>query len=84
MLTLLWIALWLVLSTLMVVAALRLHSRRRDLLASPAPRVDDAAIRAILETGELTTEEDEPLDLREIDQSEERFWSETWEEPEEF
>jgi len=84
MLTLLWIALWLVLSTLVVAAAVRLHVRRRDLLASPLPQVDDAAIRAILETGELRTEEDEPLDLREIDQSEERFWSETWEEPEEW
>jgi hypothetical protein len=84
MLTLLWIALWLVLSTLMVVAALRLHTRRRDTLASRLPRIDDAAIRAIVETGELRTDEDEPLDLREIDQSEERFWSETWEEPEEF
>ena len=26
----------------------------------------------------------QPLDLSEIDRSEERFWSETWEEPEEF
>ena len=84
MLTLLWIALWLVLSTLMVVAALRLHTRRREMLASRIPRIDDAAIRAIVETGALRTDEDEPLDLSEIDRSEERFWSETWEEPEEF
>jgi hypothetical protein len=84
MLTLVWIALWLVLSTLMVAAAVRLHVRRRDLLASPLPRVDDTAVQTILETGELRTEEDEPLDLTEIDQREERFWSETWEEPEEW
>lgn len=83
MLTLLWIVLWLALSTLMVAAALRMHARRRDLMASPIPRVDDAAIDSILETGQLRVE-DEPLDLTEIDQSEERFWSETWEEPEEW
>jgi hypothetical protein len=83
MLTLLWIVLWLALSTLMVAAAVRMHVRRRELTASPIPRVDDAAVDAILETGELRVE-DEPLDLTEIDQREERFWSESWEEPEEW
>lgn len=83
MLTLLWIMLWLVLATLIVAAAVRMHVRRRELMASPIPRVDDAAIDTILNTGELRVE-DEPLDLTEIDQSEQRFWSESWEEPEEW
>jgi hypothetical protein len=84
MLTLFWIVLWLALAALMVAAAVRLHVRRRELTASPFPRLDDDAIHAILETGELTVEEDEPLDLAEIDESEERFWSESWDEPEEW
>ena len=83
MLTLFWIVLWLGLIALMVAAAVRLHARRKELTASPVPRVDDAAILAILETGELAVD-DEPLDLREIDEREERFWSESWDEPEEW
>jgi hypothetical protein len=83
MLTLFWIVLWLALLVLMVAAAVRLHVRRKELTASPVPRIDDAAIMAILEKGELTVD-DEPLDLREIDEREERFWSESWDEPEEW
>jgi hypothetical protein len=78
-----WILLWLALMALMVMAAVRLHLRRKELVAS-TPRVDDAAIHAILERGELIVDEDEPLDLTEIDESEERFWSESWEEPDEW
>jgi len=84
MLTLFWVVLWLALTGLMVVAAIRLHTRHKELAASSRPRVDDDAIHAILETGELTIDEDEPLDLVEIDESEERFWSESWEEPDEW
>ncbi len=83
MLTLFWIVLWLALLALMVAAAVRLHARRKELAASPVPRIDDAAIMVILEKGELTVD-DEPLDLREIDEREERFWSESWDEPEEW
>jgi hypothetical protein len=83
MFTLLWIALWLALTALIVTTAVRLHLRRKELTASPL-RVDDAAIHAILEQGELTVDEDEPLDLLEIDESEERFWSESWDEPDEW
>jgi hypothetical protein len=83
MLTLFWIVLWLALLALMVVAGVRLHMRRRELSASPVPRVDDAAILAILEEGELAVD-DEPLDLGDIDEREERFWSESWDEPEEW
>jgi len=83
MLTLIWVVLWLALTCLIVVSAVRLHMRHRELTASSIPRVDDDAIQAILETGELTIDEDEPLDLHEIDESEERFWSESWDEPDE-
>jgi len=84
MLMLFWIVLWTVLSALVATAAVRLHVRRRELVASRLPTVDDAAILAILETGRLSVDEDDPLDLTEIDESEERFWSESWDEPEEW
>jgi hypothetical protein len=84
MLTLFWVVLWLVLTCLILVTAIRLHMRHNELVASALPRVDDDAIHAILETGELTVDEDEPLDLHEIDESEERFWSESWDEPDEW
>lgn len=84
MLMLFWIVLWTVLAALIATAAIRLHARRRELVASHVPTVDDAALLAILETGRLTIDEDDPLDLTEIDESEERFWSERWDEPEEW
>ena len=83
MLTLFWFVLWTALLALMVAAAVRLHVRRRELSASTLPRVDDAAIHAILERGELVVD-DEPLDLQEIEEREERFWSDSWDEPEEW
>lgn len=49
-----------------------------------SPTVDDAAVRTILEKGVLVTDEDEPLDLESIDEEERRFWSEKWDEPEEW
>ncbi|MDH3206442.1 MAG: hypothetical protein OEO79_07515 [Gemmatimonadota bacterium] len=84
MLSLFWIVLWAVLTGLMVATAVRLHARHKELVASPLPRLDDAAIDTILATGELSVDEDEPLDLIEIDESEERFWSESWDEPDEW
>jgi hypothetical protein len=59
------------------------YVRRRAWFSPPDPRVDDDAVRTILATGSLNVDEDEPLDLREIGEEEERFWSETWDEPEE-
>lgn len=48
------------------------------------PTLDDAAVRSIIERGILVTDEDEPLDLDQIDEEERRFWSEKWDEPEEW
>lgn len=47
------------------------------------PRVDDDALRRILETGTLEADDDEPLDPRAAARAEEEFWSESWDEPEE-
>jgi hypothetical protein len=96
MLTLFWIVLWSAFAILIVAAAVSLHVRRREAVASSVPFVDDEAIRQILRTGELAAgdsaatelellfEEDEPLVQEEIDDEEERFWSETWDEPTEW
>jgi hypothetical protein len=58
----------------------RLHAARAEELP---PRVDDDAIRQILERGTLSTGP-EALDMGEIARAEEDFWAESWDEPEEF
>jgi hypothetical protein len=74
---------WLVISALVVAAGLKARARQREALGESA-RLDDDQVRSIVETGALPADADEPLDMREIDAEEERFWSETWEEPEEL
>lgn len=83
MLTLFWILFSALLAALTVAASWSLYERRRQLIRS-RPALDDEAIQRILATGELFVEEDEPLDLEEIDEQEERFWSETWDEPDDW
>jgi hypothetical protein len=83
MLTLFWILFWALLAALTVAAGWSLYERRRRLLRRQ-PLVDDDAIQSILDTGELYVDEDEPLNLQEIDEEEERFWSETWDEPDDW
>ena len=80
---LIWFTFWSVLALLAAAAGIRTYLRRRALLAAMSARLDDDAVRRIVETGALSLEVDEPLDLREIGEEEERFWSETWDEPEE-
>jgi len=72
---------WLVLSALVVAAGVRARQRQRAALGAPPPRVDDAVVRAIERGGAVPVDADEPLDLDEIDKEEERFWTETWNEP---
>jgi len=69
---------------LMVAQGIQLRVRLRRRLRPRRPVVDDAAVRAILERGTLVTDEDEPLDYDEIDEEERRFWSESWDEPDEW
>lgn len=80
---LIWFTVWGILTVLVIAAIILVNVRRRASFSRPAPRVDDAAVRAIVETGALSIEDDEPLDMREIEAEEERFWRETWDEPEE-
>jgi hypothetical protein len=80
--TLIWFSFWGILSVLAIVACVVGYVRRRALFSSTS-RIDDEAVRTIVERGALALEEDQPLDMREIEAEEERFWSETWDEPEE-
>jgi hypothetical protein len=84
MLTVLWMVFWALLAALAVAAGLSIHFRRKQLLAASLSAVDDRAIELILEKGELFVDDDEPLDLDEIDEEEQRFWSETWDEPDDW
>ena len=65
---------------LAVAAGVTIHLRRRDAYER-VPVVDDAVIEQIIERGEIYVEDDEPLDLDVIEDEEERFWSESWDEP---
>ena len=84
MITLFWFVFWVGLTILAFAAGISLRVRLHDEVDQGRPTVDDDAVRAILETGVLSTEEDEPLDQGEIDEEERRFWSENWDEPEEW
>lgn len=45
------------------------------------PDVDDDTVRRIEEEGRIETDERQPLDHDRIREEEDRFWSETWDEP---
>lgn len=81
MMTFFWLTFGLGLAVLTVAAGVTLHARRRSRFGAQAPRVDDQVLEEILTHGEVWIDEDEPLDLEEIDHEEERFWSESWDEP---
>lgn len=84
MITLFWLVFWAGLSALVVAAGVSLHTRRKDAIASDVPRVDDTVVDQIIDIGAVQIEEEEPLDLTDIDDEEERFWSESWDEPNEW
>lgn len=81
MLTLFWLVFGIGLAALTLAAGVTLLARRREAFRPREPRVDDDLIEQIIERGEVYVDEDEPLDLEEIDDEEERFWSESWDEP---
>ena len=82
--------LWIFLALLAGAAGLRYLARLRSATRPGAPpRVDDDALRRILEHGTLSTggeddDDDEPLDPRKAARAEEEFWAESWDEPEEY
>jgi hypothetical protein len=80
---LIWFTSWGALTVLVIAACILVYVRRRASFSRRAPRLDDDAVRTIVATGALSVDEDEPLDMREIEAEEERFWRETSDEPEE-
>ena len=77
---------WIVLSALAAAGGVRYVARLRARRPpSGVPAVDDAALDAILRTGRLRTPERHPkLDMRDAARAEDEFWSESWDEPEEY
>jgi hypothetical protein len=75
-----WFVLGAGFALLVVAAGVTVHARRRDAWRA-VPLVDDALVEQIIERGSVYVEDDEPLDLEQIDDEEERFWSESWDEP---
>ncbi|MFW5947566.1 MAG: hypothetical protein ACOCUW_03650 [Gemmatimonadota bacterium] len=69
---------WLFAAGAVLVVAAGLGVRRR--LRRMDDGLDDADIRRIEASGRV--EIDEPLDLEEAADEEERFWNESWDEPE--
>lgn len=57
---------------------IRRHTDRGDL------EVTDDVVRQIERVGRVRTDEREPLDRDRIREEEDRFWSETWDEPESY
>lgn len=72
---------WVLAVAAVLVAAAGLGYRRR-LARLRGHGLTEEDIRAIERVGRVHA--DEPLDLEEAAQEEERFWDETWDEPEPF
>ncbi|MDA0329495.1 MAG: hypothetical protein O2958_10865 [Gemmatimonadetes bacterium] len=81
MIALFWFVFWAGLSLLVAAAGVTLYARRTQGIMARGPRVDDDVIARIIDHGEIFFEDDEPLDLDEIDEEEQRFWSDSWDEP---
>jgi hypothetical protein len=71
---------------LLVVAVLLLLRRRRSTLPQEEGWMTDDMVEQIIDLGVLSERQvpDEVLDLPEVSREEERFWSETWDEPERY
>ncbi len=54
---------------------------RRATRRDEGVEVDEETVRRIEEEGRVETDEREPLDHDRIRREEDRFWSETWDEP---
>lgn len=81
MLALFWFVFGAGLATLAITAGVSLRSRSVKVVGRGRPLIDDVAIDQIIEQGEIWIDADEPLDIDDIDDEEERFWSESWDEP---
>jgi hypothetical protein len=69
------------LAVLAVAGGVVVRLKMRAFKRREEPELDEEMIRRIEEEGRVETEEREPLDYDEIREEEDRFWSETWDEP---
>ena len=74
---------WLTVLTALAVAAV-VARRLRSQGGARGDLVTDEIVRRIEREGALQVEEYEPLDLDDVRDEEDAFWSETWDEPEEI
>lgn len=75
---------WFAFGALAVLGGLEVRRKTRASRREGRASLDDEAIRRIMETGAISVDEDPPLDMEEIEDEEERFWAERWDEPEEW
>lgn len=73
-------ALWLTVLTMLAVVVRLLRRRSGPTRGG----VTDDMVRQIERQGTLRVEEHEPIDLNDVRAEEDAFWSETWDEPEEY
>lgn len=71
---------YLLIGLLALVAGVLYLLRRAEVRRQRQAGVTDELLRRIEEHGRV--EMDEPLDLEEIQREEDRFWAESWDEPE--
>ena len=78
---------WIFLALLAGAAGLRYLAHLRSAAHGAPPRVDDDALRRILEHGTISDgrdADDEPLAMTKAARAEDEFWAESWDEPEEY
>ena len=76
---------WIALAVLIAAAGIRSRRRVRAHTRSGGTRIDDEAIRRIIDEGELgDAEAERRADREAAAEAEEEFWDEYWDEPEEY
>ncbi len=79
-----WPILWFFLGAFVAYAWISMRRNLRRSFEVPPPRLEEDDIRRIEEEGSLLTDDPEPLDLKRINQEEDEFWRETWDDAEEL
>ena len=81
-LELFWVGFGVGLGVMVISARVSLCLRRSRQVEEKTQILDDQAVDRIIRQGKISINED-VLDLKAIENEEERFWSENWDEPEE-
>ena len=81
-LELFWVGFGVGLGVMVISARVSLRLRRSRQVEEKTQILDDQAVDRIIRQGKISINED-VLDLKAIENEEERFWSENWDEPEE-